>query len=116
MHHRGRPDRYWQATEPTGMGSLSDARGTGCCFFTQSRTARRVVPRANARVESVRWAWDKRNTYHLAKELGIPTPVTSYPENLEQLADLDTSRPHSSLSRLSRSILFMPLRQKLARK
>ena len=22
--------------------------------------------------ESVRWAWDKRNTYQLAKELGIP--------------------------------------------
>lgn len=43
--------------------------------------------------ESVRWAWDKRNTYHLAKELGIPTPVTNYPENVERLADFDTCSP-----------------------
>ena len=38
---------------------------------------------------SVRWAWDKRNTYQLAKELGIPTPATYYPENIDQLAELD---------------------------
>jgi predicted ATP-grasp superfamily ATP-dependent carboligase len=38
---------------------------------------------------SVQWAWDKRNTYRLAKELGIPTPATHYPENIDQLAELD---------------------------
>jgi predicted ATP-grasp superfamily ATP-dependent carboligase len=38
---------------------------------------------------SVKWAWDKRNTYQLAKELGIPTPATYYPENVDQLAELD---------------------------
>lgn len=38
---------------------------------------------------SVRWAWDKRNTYRLAKELGIPIPATYYPENIDQLAELD---------------------------
>jgi len=38
---------------------------------------------------SVRWAWDKRNTYQLAKELGIPTPATYYPENIDQLGELD---------------------------
>ena len=43
--------------------------------------------------ESVRWAWDKRNTYQLAKELGIPTPVTHYPEDAEQLAELDSCTP-----------------------
>ncbi len=43
--------------------------------------------------ETVRWAWDKRNTYQLAKELGIPTPATHYIENAEQLSDLDTCRP-----------------------
>jgi predicted ATP-grasp superfamily ATP-dependent carboligase len=42
---------------------------------------------------SVRWAWDKRNTYRLAKELGIPTPVTHYPEAVERLAELDSSVP-----------------------
>jgi D-aspartate ligase len=39
--------------------------------------------------ESVKWAWDKRNTYRLALELDIPTPVTHYPENIDQLAQLD---------------------------
>ena len=43
--------------------------------------------------DSVKWAWDKRNTYHLAKDLGIPTPVTRYAQNLGQLADLDTLEP-----------------------
>src|ERR1700733_14192901 len=43
--------------------------------------------------ESVKWAWDKRNTYRLAQKLGIPTPVTHYPENLAQLAQLDNATP-----------------------
>jgi predicted ATP-grasp superfamily ATP-dependent carboligase len=43
--------------------------------------------------ESVKWAWDKRNTYQLAQELGIPTPVTHNPKNLEGLALLDTYAP-----------------------
>ena len=29
--------------------------------------------------DTVRWAWDKRNTYRLAEQLGIPTPRTWYP-------------------------------------
>ena len=39
--------------------------------------------------ESVKWAWDKRNTYRLALELDIPTPVTRYAGNIDQLAQLD---------------------------
>ncbi len=38
---------------------------------------------------SVQWAWDKRNTYRLAKELGIPTPATYYPKSIDQLVELD---------------------------
>lgn len=40
----------------------------------------------------VQWAWDKRNTYHLARELEIPTPKTWYPQDLndlEQIEDVD---------------------------
>ena len=33
---------------------------------------------------SVQWAWDKRNTYRLARELGIPIPVSHYPENVQR--------------------------------
>jgi len=42
---------------------------------------------------SVRWAWDKRNTYKLAQELGIPTPVTHYPRHLSELSELDSLKP-----------------------
>jgi D-aspartate ligase len=43
--------------------------------------------------ESVQWAWDKRNTYRLAAELGIPIPETHYPQDLEQLTELDSLEP-----------------------
>jgi D-aspartate ligase len=43
--------------------------------------------------ESVKWAWDKRNTYRLAEELGIPIPITHYPESVEDLAKLDSFEP-----------------------
>jgi predicted ATP-grasp superfamily ATP-dependent carboligase len=47
--------------------------------------------------ESVKWAWDKRNTYRLAQELGIPTPVTHYPENIDQLSQVDGLQPPFAL-------------------
>ncbi|MGD1026048.1 MAG: hypothetical protein ABR880_24985 [Candidatus Sulfotelmatobacter sp.] len=44
--------------------------------------------------ESVKWAWDKRNTYSLARELKIPTPVTHYYlENLRELDQLENLTP-----------------------
>ena len=44
--------------------------------------------------ESVKWAWDKRNTYSLARELDIPTPVTHYNlENLDELHQLHSLTP-----------------------
>ena len=43
--------------------------------------------------DSVKWAWDKRNTYRLAQELGIPTPTTYYPENVDQLSQLQSVAP-----------------------
>jgi D-aspartate ligase len=42
--------------------------------------------------DSVQWAWDKRNTYRLASELGIPVPVTYYPRNIDQLSELEVRR------------------------
>jgi predicted ATP-grasp superfamily ATP-dependent carboligase len=38
-------------------------------------------------------AWDKRNTYRLARELGIPTPRTWYPQTLEEVKHIDASLP-----------------------
>lgn len=43
--------------------------------------------------DSVQWAWDKRNTYRLANDLGIPIPVTHYPQSVDQLSELDGLTP-----------------------
>lgn len=42
---------------------------------------------------TVRWAWDKRNTYRLADELAIPIPRTWYPQRLEDLDQVDAEPP-----------------------
>jgi D-aspartate ligase len=47
--------------------------------------------------DSVQWAWDKRNTYNLAKELGIPTPRTYYVDHVDQLSELDGVAPPFAL-------------------
>jgi predicted ATP-grasp superfamily ATP-dependent carboligase len=41
----------------------------------------------------VRWAWDKRNTYALARRLGIPTPRTWCPTSPADLAEVDGDGP-----------------------
>jgi predicted ATP-grasp superfamily ATP-dependent carboligase len=41
----------------------------------------------------VRWAWDKKNTYDRAAELGIPVPHTYNPRTEEELADLYSRLP-----------------------
>jgi predicted ATP-grasp superfamily ATP-dependent carboligase len=43
--------------------------------------------------QTVRWAWDKRNTYRLADELAIPTPRTWYPQRLEDLDRIHADPP-----------------------
>jgi len=42
---------------------------------------------------AVQWMWDKRNTYRLAQELGIPIPRTCYLDHIDQLAALDGLTP-----------------------
>lgn len=43
--------------------------------------------------ESVRWAWDKRNTYEMAERLGIPIPATRYPNCLADLEQFEGLTP-----------------------
>jgi D-aspartate ligase len=43
--------------------------------------------------DAIRWAWDKRNTYQLAQDLGIPAPRTWYARNLDELDRIDTDFP-----------------------
>jgi D-aspartate ligase len=42
---------------------------------------------------TTQWVWDKRNTYRLANELGIPTPRTWYPHDREELEQIRTDSP-----------------------
>lgn len=42
---------------------------------------------------AVQWAWDKRNTYRLAEELGIPAPRTWYPRDVDELEQIDADLP-----------------------
>lgn len=39
--------------------------------------------------DSIKWLWDKRNTYDLAEKLGIPAPRTWYAHNLEDLEQVE---------------------------
>jgi predicted ATP-grasp superfamily ATP-dependent carboligase len=43
--------------------------------------------------EMLRWAYDKRLTYELAAEAGVPCPWTRYPGSRDALADLDCTFP-----------------------
>jgi len=43
--------------------------------------------------DTVRWAWDKKNTYDRAAELGIPVPRTFNPRTEDDLADLYSRLP-----------------------
>lgn len=62
--------------------------------FSQEREALAEVFRVPTPPwETVRTAWDKRRTYRLAEELGIPTPRTSYVTSVEELGALDLAFP-----------------------
>jgi D-aspartate ligase len=43
--------------------------------------------------EIVRRAWDKRETYALAEELGVPVPRTWYPANADELGQVEGEPP-----------------------
>jgi D-aspartate ligase len=43
--------------------------------------------------ETIRWAWDKKNTYDLALDLKIPVPQTWNPRNQEELSALHARLP-----------------------
>ena len=43
--------------------------------------------------DTIQWAWDKRNTYRLASELGIPTPRTWYLHDVAELEQISADPP-----------------------
>lgn len=43
--------------------------------------------------DTTQWLWDKRKTYSLAKDLGIPTPRTWYPNSVDELEQVTGDPP-----------------------
>ena len=64
-------------------------------FARNRERAERGLPRPDAAWETIRWAWDKRNTDALAEELGIPTPRTLAARR--PLDDLDADRRRAAV-------------------
>ena len=56
--------------------------------------------------ETVRRAWDKRETYTLAGELGIPVPRTWYPTDLTELDAIDAEPPFAIKPAIKEHFLY----------
>jgi predicted ATP-grasp superfamily ATP-dependent carboligase len=61
--------------------------------------------------ETVRWAWDKRNTYTLASQLGVPVPRTWYPTSLADLRAIEAEPPLAIKPAIKETFLY-PTRAK----
>lgn len=55
---------------------------------------------------TIRWAWDKRNTYRLAQTLGVPTPRTWYPAGIDDLASIDGEPPFALKPAIKEHFLY----------
>ena len=64
----------------------------------------------------VQWAWDKRNTYKLAKELGIPTPMTFCPKQIDQLQEISHLAPPFAIKPAIKEHFIYTESQSLARR
>ena len=56
--------------------------------------------------ETVRWAWDKKNSYELAEQLGIPVPRTYNPRTETELRALYSRLPFSGQTGDQREFLL----------
>jgi D-aspartate ligase len=56
--------------------------------------------------ESIKWAWDKRNTYRLAQQLRIPIPRTWYPKDLADLREVEAEPPYAIKPAIKESFLY----------
>lgn len=70
-------------TRDETVAAIARNRGRLAGFFR--------VPTADWEV--IRWAWDKRSTYELAAQCGVPAPRTWQPASLAELEDIDGDPP-----------------------
>jgi D-aspartate ligase len=72
----------------TGWVLIPTRDETVACFSRHRDQLAQFFRVSTAPWGTVRWAWDKKNTYDLAAELGIPIPRTFNPRNEQELAEL----------------------------
>jgi D-aspartate ligase len=86
------------------LGLAAERRFAGWALFPTGDETAMLIARNHACLahrfilttppwETLRWAYDKRLTYRLAAKLGIPCPLTWYPESREELARLECTFP-----------------------
>lgn len=55
---------------------------------------------------TVQWAWDKRNTYRLAEQLGVPVPRTWYPRDLADVREIDGDPPFAIKPAIKENFIY----------
>lgn len=84
--------------EQLGLGGwvLYPTRDEHVAAFSRHRERLSQIYRVpTAQWDCIKWAWDKRNTYRKAVDLGIPTPRTFYPRQLSDLDAIDFPPPYA---------------------
>jgi D-aspartate ligase len=56
--------------------------------------------------DTTQWVWDKRKTYSLAKDLGIPIPRTWYPKSLEELEQVTGDPPYAVKPAIKENFIY----------
>jgi predicted ATP-grasp superfamily ATP-dependent carboligase len=56
--------------------------------------------------EVIKWAWDKRETYELARQLDIPTPRTWYPSGTADLKAIDAQPPFAIKPAIKENFIY----------
>ena len=64
--------------------------------------------------ETVKWVWNKRNTYRLAHELKMPIPESWFPDTLSDLDEITTPFPSGPEAGRQRELLIRNQSQGLA--
>lgn len=105
VHYRFKWPTSGEENQLDFLDELASHRGlAGWTLFPTSDETAALIARSHPRLAAsfvlttpawgtLRWAYDKRLTYSLAAELGVPHPLTLYPRNREELAGLDCSFP-----------------------
>jgi len=72
---------------------LFPTRDETVAAFAQHRDALSMFRVPTASWRTMQWVWDKRNTYQLAEQIGVPCPRTWIPRSVDELDAIDCEFP-----------------------